>query len=95
MEKLVRPSIANMPNSLLCESIPRASIKHNKVVMPAPISGVYVRLVVWQHGADAKWVAHGNNTNLRGLLPRAVGSVYRVIARSHIRITTRRMSTTS
>ena len=28
-----------------------------KVVMPAPISGVYVRLVVWQHGGDAKWVA--------------------------------------
>ena len=42
-----------MPNRL-CESIPR-EIEH-KVVMPAPISGVYVRRVVWQHGGDAKWV---------------------------------------
>ena len=43
-----------MPNDL-CESITR-EIEH-KVVMPGPISGVYVRLNVWQHGGDAKWVA--------------------------------------
>ena len=44
-----------MPNSL-CESITR-EIEH-KVVMPAPISGVYVRLIVWQHGEDVKWWPH-------------------------------------
>ena len=43
-----------MSNSL-CENISR-EIEH-KVVMPAPILGVYVRLVVWQHGGDAKRVA--------------------------------------
>ena len=43
-----------MPNRI-CESIIR-EIEH-EVVTPAPISGAYVRLVVWKHGGDAKWVA--------------------------------------
>ena len=54
-----------MLNSL-CERITR-KMEHNKVVMPAPISGVYVQyMCVWLSGSTVEtpngW-PHGNSNN--------------------------------